>query len=213
MDSKFEQESRSEERGNFDRCFGFPHVIQKGDTLYKLSRQYHVKVSALILANPYADVYNLQIGDEICIPRVRPVVIPVVPRPPQGRPCPAADMYAGEEADGAQGQLPAREMAPGERPVQEMMPGERPVQEMAPEERQVREMMPGEKPAQEMMPKEAPEGETAVRPEIVPMSREKGRSAQEAPVPDTGMTVGELLEQWDMSPELLGQCLEILKKM
>ena len=183
MDSKFEQESRSEERGNFDRCFGFPHVIQKGDTLYKLSRQYHVKVSALILANPYADVYNLQIGDEICIPRVRPVVIPVVPRPPQGRPCPAADMYAGEEADGAQGQLP------------------------------VREMMPGEKPAQEMMPKEAPEGEAAVRPEIVPMSREKGRSAQEAPVPDTSMTVGELLEQWDMSPELLGQCLEILKKM
>ena len=193
MESKFEQESRSEERGNFDRCFGFPHVIQKGDTLYKLSRQYHVKVSALILANPYADVYNLQIGDEICIPRVRPVVIPVVPRPPQGRPCPAAGMYAGEEADGAQGQLPAREMAPGER--------------------QVREMMPGEKPAQEMMPKEAPEGETAVRPEIVPMSREKGRSAQEAPVPDTSMTVGELLEQWDMSPELLGQCLEILKKM
>ena len=193
MDSKFEQESRSEERGNFDRCFGFPHVIQKGDTLYKLSRQYHVKVSALILANPYADVYNLQIGDEICIPRVRPVVIPVVPRPPQGRPCPAAGMYAGEEADGAQGQLPAREMAPGER--------------------QVREMMPGEKPAQEMMPKEAPEGEAAVRPEIVPMSREKGRSAQEAPVPDTSMTVGELLEQWDMSPELLGQCLEILKKM
>ena len=94
-----------------------------------------------------------------------------------------------------------------------MMPGERPVQEMAPEERQVREMMPGEKPAQEMMPKEAPEGEAAVRPEIVPMSREKGRSAQEAPVLDIDMTVGELLEQWDMSPELLGQCLEILKKM
>ena len=144
MDSKFEQESRSEERGNFDRCFGFPHVIQKGDTLYKLSRQYHVKVSALILANPYADVYNLQIGDEICIPRVRPVVIPVVPRPPQGRPCPAADMYAGEEADGAQGQLPAREMAPGERQVREMMPGERPVQEMMPGEGPVREMAPGE---------------------------------------------------------------------
>ena len=64
---------------NFDRCYGFTHVIQKGDTLYKLSKQYHVKVSALILANPFVNIYNLQVGDEICIPRIRPVVIPVTP--------------------------------------------------------------------------------------------------------------------------------------
>ena len=73
---------------NFDRCYGFTHVIQKGDTLYKLSKQYHVKVSALILANPFVNIYNLQVGDEICIPRIRPVVIPVTPypQPPYTRP-------------------------------------------------------------------------------------------------------------------------------
>ena len=73
---------------NFDRCYGFTHVIRKGDTLYKLSKQYHVKVSALILANPFVNIYNLQVGDEICIPRIRPVVIPVTPypQPPYIRP-------------------------------------------------------------------------------------------------------------------------------
>ena len=53
---------------NFDRCYGFTHVIQKGDTLYKLSKQYHVKVSALILANPFVNIYNLQVGMRSAFP-------------------------------------------------------------------------------------------------------------------------------------------------
>lgn len=60
---------------NFDRCYGFIHVIEKGDTLYKLGKKYGVKVSALMFANPYVNVYNLQVGDELCIPRLRPIVI------------------------------------------------------------------------------------------------------------------------------------------
>lgn len=44
------------------------HVIQKGDTLYSLSRKYHVPLAAIMYANPYMDVYNLQVGDEIYIP-------------------------------------------------------------------------------------------------------------------------------------------------
>ena len=36
--------------------FGFIHVIEQGDTLYKLGKRYGV------------NVYNLQIGDELCIP-------------------------------------------------------------------------------------------------------------------------------------------------
>lgn len=62
---------------NFDRCYGFIHVIEKGDTLYKLGKKYGVKVSALMFANPYVNVYNLQVGDELCIPRLRPIVVPV----------------------------------------------------------------------------------------------------------------------------------------
>ncbi|WP_283683242.1 LysM peptidoglycan-binding domain-containing protein [Parablautia sp. Marseille-Q6255] len=55
------------------RCIGFVHTVRKGDTLYLLGKKYHVRVSALIFANPYVDVYNLQVGDQICIPKLRPL--------------------------------------------------------------------------------------------------------------------------------------------
>lgn len=79
------------------RCRGILHVIEKGDTLYKLGKRYGVKVSAIMMANPYVDIYNLQIGDELCIPKFSPMQpgrpgrpgvigggVVVIPRPPQG---------------------------------------------------------------------------------------------------------------------------------
>lgn len=66
-------------RPNRPRC-GIVHVIKEGDTLYKLSQTYKVKVVDLLLANPYVNVYNLQIGDEICVPvKAVPVVDNHVP--------------------------------------------------------------------------------------------------------------------------------------
>lgn len=50
------------------QCRGFLHVVEAGDTLYLLSRRYRVPLSLILLANPYVNVYNLQPGDEICIP-------------------------------------------------------------------------------------------------------------------------------------------------
>ena len=50
------------------KCFGIEHTIQKGDTLYVLSRKYRVPLSFIMRANPYVDVYNLQVGTQICIP-------------------------------------------------------------------------------------------------------------------------------------------------
>lgn len=49
-------------------CRGYIHVVKSGDTLYKLARQYDVKLFDIMRLNPYVNVYNLQIGDEICIP-------------------------------------------------------------------------------------------------------------------------------------------------
>ena len=49
-------------------CRGYIHVIEAGDTLYKLARKYDVKLFDIMRLNPYVNVYNLQIGDEICIP-------------------------------------------------------------------------------------------------------------------------------------------------
>ena len=48
--------------------FGFIHVIEQGDTLYKLGKRYGVTVSALLFANPWVNVYNLQIGEGLGIP-------------------------------------------------------------------------------------------------------------------------------------------------
>lgn len=59
---------------NFDNkrpgngCKGLIHVIEAGDTLYQLARMYDVKLFDIMRLNPYVNVYNLQIGDEICIP-------------------------------------------------------------------------------------------------------------------------------------------------
>ncbi len=49
-------------------CRGIRYVIRQGDSLYKISRIYRVPLALLLRANPYVDVYNLQVGEEICIP-------------------------------------------------------------------------------------------------------------------------------------------------
>ena len=53
---------------NYEYCEGVTHTIKKGDTLYEISRKYNVALALLLRANPYVDVFNLQVGDTICIP-------------------------------------------------------------------------------------------------------------------------------------------------
>ena len=48
---------------NHEYCNGHMHMIKKGDTLYALSRRYHVPLEVMLRANPYVDVYNLQPGE------------------------------------------------------------------------------------------------------------------------------------------------------
>jgi len=50
-------------------CKGTVHKVVAGDTLYKLSKMYGVRLIDILKENPYVNVYNLQPGDEICIPR------------------------------------------------------------------------------------------------------------------------------------------------
>lgn len=52
-------------------CHGVLHIVEKGDTLYKIAKKYGVPLSRVMYANPYVDVYNLQPGDEICVPMAR----------------------------------------------------------------------------------------------------------------------------------------------
>ena len=50
------------------QCKGVIHRVIKGDTLYRLSKMYGVRLIDIMKENPYVNVYNLQVGDEICIP-------------------------------------------------------------------------------------------------------------------------------------------------
>jgi len=49
-------------------CRGIIHVVKEEDTLYTLSRKYHVPLLQVMYANPFVDIYNLKVGDELCIP-------------------------------------------------------------------------------------------------------------------------------------------------
>ena len=53
----------------FDTCNGIIYTIKKGDTLYSLSTRFRVPLAKILRANPYIDIYNLQIGEQICIPK------------------------------------------------------------------------------------------------------------------------------------------------
>lgn len=53
---------------NYDTCDGMTYTIKQGDTLYGISRKYDVPLAMILYANPYADVYRLNVGDTICIP-------------------------------------------------------------------------------------------------------------------------------------------------
>ena len=66
MNPYFESEYR--ESRMMHSCPGVIYVVKQGDTLYKISQYHHVSVTDILLANPYVNVYNLQIGDELCIP-------------------------------------------------------------------------------------------------------------------------------------------------
>ncbi len=44
------------------------HRVKQGETMYHLSRMYNVSIDELISANPGVNVYNMQNGDEVCIP-------------------------------------------------------------------------------------------------------------------------------------------------
>ena len=62
-------------------CRGQIYKVEKGDTLYSISRKYNLKVRDLIRANPFVNVYQLQIGEELCIP-----VMPDYPQAPGALP-------------------------------------------------------------------------------------------------------------------------------
>lgn len=58
---------------NFREYSCMNYVIGQGDTLYSISREYNVPLPLILRLNPFVDIYNLQVGDEICIPVIEGV--------------------------------------------------------------------------------------------------------------------------------------------
>lgn len=55
---------------HYDRmCRGKKYQIVEGDTLYAISRRERIPLEWILKANPYVNVYNLQVGQWICIPK------------------------------------------------------------------------------------------------------------------------------------------------
>jgi spore germination protein YaaH len=54
--------------GIMEHCNGIMHTVKPGDTLYSISIEHKVPLARLLQVNPYVDVYNLQVGETICVP-------------------------------------------------------------------------------------------------------------------------------------------------
>lgn len=63
-----EAEGREQREESRKMCPGIIYKVESGDTLYSISRKYDLRVRDIMSANPFVNVYHLQVGDELCIP-------------------------------------------------------------------------------------------------------------------------------------------------
>lgn len=98
---------------NFEYCDGYTYTIKKGDTLYEISRSHKVPLALLLRSNPFVDVFNLQVGDTLCIPSRRPM-----------RPCNPWDGCRDGEGDDNEMPVQGEDMMPeqGKDPEMPEMP-------------------------------------------------------------------------------------------
>lgn len=177
------------------KCNGIVHTIKRGDTLYQLSRYYNVTINEIMRANANVNVYNLQVGEQICIPVRNPMPVP--------------------------GPGPVRPPMPGPGPVRPPMsgPGRPPMSGV--EDPQV--PGPGRPEIPEPVPRPMPERPSLIQPRSREID-ENGESNQEyvATSADTmfeesesetvccgsGMRVKDLLKSDDMTLEELANMLK-----
>lgn len=55
-------------------CKGTIYVVKEKDSLYQIAKAYGVRVKDIMRENPFVNVYDLQIGDELCVPGFTKVI-------------------------------------------------------------------------------------------------------------------------------------------
>ncbi len=129
-------------------CRGIIHVIEQGDTLYLLGRRYRVSVSSIMYANPFVNIYNLQVGDELCIPvgTQSRSVEEIESRMPEGR--------MPENNRMPEGRMPENNRMPENRMPENRMPENRMPESRMPEGRMPEGRMPENRMQEESMQQE-----------------------------------------------------------
>ena len=82
------QEETKSPQMSIPSCRGQIYKVKQGDTLYSISRKYNLRVRDLMQANPFVNVYQLQIGEELCIPVI-----------PDSKPTPGVQPYVVKRED------------------------------------------------------------------------------------------------------------------
>lgn len=75
------------------RCPGVLYTVRAGDNFYNIARQHGVSLQNLLDANPDVNPDQLQIGQQICVPAMRP------PRPPRPQPTCSGRLYTVQAGD------------------------------------------------------------------------------------------------------------------
>lgn len=193
-------------------CNGMVHVIKQGETLYQLSRRYRVPLALILRANPYVDVYNLQVGQEICIPVARPfggmICTPIPNR--NGENPRMMDNRQGQMPNGNEqenmGQMPAQEM--GMNPGMEQMMNAGAGQEMNPQAEQGMNarMESGMEPRMEMQGRgmEPEEDRCPCQSEVFEQEedrRDGGESDSEVYITSGNKSLGDILKEHNVDWE------------
>ena len=173
------------------KCNGIVHTIKRGDTLYQLSRYYNVTINEIMRANANVNVYNLQVGEQICIPVRNPMPVP--------GPGPARPPMPGQ----GQQPMPGQGRPPMSGVVDPQVPG------------------PGRPEIPEPVPRPMPERPLLIQPrskeidengesnqEYVATSAESMFEESEAVCCGSGMKVKDLLNSDDMTLEELAEMLK-----
>lgn len=195
-------------------CNGIIHVIKEGDNLYQISRQHRVPLGLILRANPYVDVYNLQPGQEICIPVARPYPGMMPPPPFGGRP--PMGHGGGRPPMGPGGGRPPMEQEP---PMEEERMEEpvSPVSENRPMDREpslqedyVDDSMPDVGEAESMSEEQEASGCSAMKEYVCPAGKSLGEILREQ-----DLSISDILE--NNSPDSLimaeGTTIYVAKKV
>lgn len=70
----YKKVKESQTMSQTNTCKGTVYVVKEKDSLYQIAKAYGIRVKDIMRENPFVNVYDLQIGDELCVPGISEVM-------------------------------------------------------------------------------------------------------------------------------------------